>query len=326
MNVLLTSAYDTHVQLDVLRQLSAVDSYGEHHVVQSPDDADVIVFVEDAQFGDYFYSRLRQHPWVKQYRDKVFMYNEVDYPWCALPGLYCSMPSADFQSSRQMAFPYLSTLNPHVSSIHAQNSPRHFLFGFVGSASHKSRRDILALKRTNAGAGIHDTSDFDAWKCPDMHQATPCSLYADTMAKSLYVLCPRGLGTSSSRLFETLEAGRAPVIVSDNWVAPEHIDWSFAVRIAESDVARIPDILASVKDEAVERGEAARAAWEQAYSASTLFHTAISSVQELHQSCKQRKLFTVATDTIYKTRVQCEHSLRSYARALRHWRSDMRFG
>lgn len=326
MNVFLTSAYDTHLQLDALRELSVSDTYGEHQIVQSPDEADVILFVEDAQFNDYFYSRLRQHPWVKQYAEKVFMYNEVDYPWCALPGLYCSMPRADFQGSRQIAFPYLSNLNPHVPLIHAQNTPRHFLFSFVGSASHKSRREVLALRHTNAGAGIHDTSEFNAWKCPDKRHASPCRLYADTMAESLYVLCPRGLGTSSSRLFETVEAARAPVIVSDNWVAPPHIDWSFAVRIAESDIARIPEILASIKDEAIERGEAARAAWEKAYSASALFHTTISSIQQLQQIGKERNLLTLPTDQIYKTRVQLEHSVRSYARAIRNWRSELRFG
>lgn len=326
MKVLLTSAYDKHLQLAALERLAASDCHGEHQVVQSPDKADVILFVEDAQFDDYFYSKLRQHPWVKQYPEKIFMYNEVDFPWCVLPGLYCSMPSTEFQHGRQVAFPYLTSLNPHVSKIHTWDSPRRWLFSFVGSASHKSRRDILTLKHTCSSAEIHDTSEFDAWKCQNKRLADECSLYAKTMAESHYVLCPRGLGTSSSRLFEALEAGRAPVIISNNWVAPPHIDWRFAVRISEGDIAKIPAKLESIKDEAIERGEAARRAWERAYSDTSLFHTAVNSVQMLRSWDNGRSALSVSSDKLYRTKIRLEHSARSFARALRSLQSDSRLG
>ena len=50
------------------------------------------------------------------------------------------------------------------------------------------------------------------------------------------MICPRGWGSSSIRLFEVMEMGRVPVIISDAWVneAPKWAD--FSVRVSEADV------------------------------------------------------------------------------------------
>ncbi len=36
---------------------------------------------------------------------------------------------------------------------------------------------------------------------------------------------PRGIGASSVRIFEAMRAGRAPVIISDDWIVPPVGDW-----------------------------------------------------------------------------------------------------
>ena len=43
---------------------------------------------------------------------------------------------------------------------------------------------------------------------------------ADFIRRTRFVLCPRGQGVSSIRLFEVMKSGRVPVIISDAFVPP----------------------------------------------------------------------------------------------------------
>jgi hypothetical protein len=61
------------------------------------------------------------------------------------------------------------------------------------------------------------------------------------IAWSKFVLCPRGYACSRWRLFETMMAGRVPVIISDQWVPPEGPAWErFSVRVSQKHVAQPP--------------------------------------------------------------------------------------
>ena len=81
-----------------------------------------------------------------------------------------------------------------------------------------------------------------------------------------------------------MQAARAPVIISDNWVPPPHVDWDFALVVPESDIEAIPDILIEHLSEAADRGQAAREAWEAAYAPTVIFDTVGQSLQYLLQA------------------------------------------
>jgi len=279
MKILATSAYDTHEMLDALRAMASIDQIGNHTLCESAEEADVILFVENTHFNDYLYKQLRQHPLIQQFPEKTFMYNESDKPWSALPGLYCSMPRRFFQSDKQIAFPYLATPNEFIKDVHTWDVEKRWLFSFVGSASHRCRKQVMAL--TAESEGVQDTSEFNVWDCTVHTKAAQGINFAQTMAESHFMLCPRGIGTSSYRLFETLEAGRAPVIIANQWVPTPHINWDFAVRVDERDIKSIPALLRSISDEAEDRGNAARAAWELAYAPSVMFNTVGESLASL---------------------------------------------
>jgi hypothetical protein len=319
MKLFATSAYETHEMLDTLKEYAAKDRHARHELVDSAADADAILFTENTHFDDYLFSNLSEHPLVKAFPEKVFMYNESDKPWSALPGLYCSMPKRFFQPSKQIAFPYLSTPNEFIKDVYKRDVERKWLFSFVGSVSHRSRRDVVALG--DVSRGVKDTSEFNVWDCTDDVKAAQGSVFADTMAASWFMLCPRGIGTSSYRLFETLEAGRAPVIMSDQWVPTPHINWDFAIKVREKDIKNIPEILRSVAGEAKERGDAARAAWESAYAPDTMFDTVCESVAwliEEHQHkgeahpLRQLRKLAIATD------LAAIQSLRALRKSLLH--------
>lgn len=85
------------------------------------------------------------------------------------------------------------------------------------------------------------------------------------------------------RLYETLEAGRVPVIISDQWAPPPETDWGFAIQVEERRTSSIPGLLSSLANEAHDRGEAARQAWLHAYAANTMFNTVGDSLESLMQ-------------------------------------------
>lgn len=284
MKLFLTSAYEVHTVLDAVKVYAESDKRGRHQLCSRPSEADVILFVEDGQFDDYLYKRLSMHTLIKRFPEKTFMYNEVDKPWCVLPGLYCNMPKRFFQPDRQIAVPMLTIPNELVGQIYDRKdqSERKWLYSFVGAASHRCRNGVLDLAdRTEA---VQDTSGFNMWESPVEERLAAERNYADIMADSLFVLCPRGIGTSSYRLYETMQAGRAPVIISDQWVQPPHVNWDFAVTIPENEVHNLPELLQGMAGEARERGEAARQAWEATYAPDVIFDTIAESLLYLKQS------------------------------------------
>lgn len=321
MKIKATSAYEKHNMLDALLSMAKLDQSGNHSLCESAEEADIIVFVEDTHFDDYLFKAVRQHPLTQQFPEKTFMYNEADKPWSALPGLYCCMPRRFFQPNKQVAFPYLDCPNDFIKDVYHQNVEKRWLFSFVGSASHRVRRDVVAL--ADSSKGIKDTSEFNVWDCTADTKAAQGTDFAQTMAESKYMLCPRGIGTSSYRLFETLEAGRAPVIISNQWVPTPHIDWDFAVRVDERDVKSIPELLRSIADEADERGEAARAAWESAYAPNVLFDTLGESLAWLLEERRHMEAHHPMR-RFRKVAISADLAATNFARSLRRqWRQAL---
>ena len=286
MKIHLTSAYDSHQNLDTLRQLVVKDRMGRHSLCESAEEADAILFVENTHFDDYLFKRLRRHPLLHRFPGKSFMYNESDKPKFALPGLYTCVTERQFQADRQVPFAYFGSANRYVPHIHQWQVEKRWLFSFVGSMSHHCRHDVLEL--ASVSGGVRDTSEFNVWHSNEAERNSQGLVYAEAMAASYFMLCPRGIGPASLRLFETLEAGRAPVIISDQWVPTPHIDWQFAVQVRQSEISSIPSLLRSMVGEAEDRGRAARQAWEQAYAPDVMFDTVAESVAWLFDTSSPR--------------------------------------
>jgi len=132
---------------------------------------------------------------------------------------------------------------------------------------------------------IENTSAWSNWKQGDPSRQERTKRYAETLARSKFVLCPRVIGTTSYRLFETMQMRRVPVIISDAWVPPVGPDWgSFSIRVAENKIAEIPEILNLYVDRYEEMGKKARQAWEEWFSPEVLFHRLAENVAILMSS------------------------------------------
>lgn len=271
-----------HCARDKLLQCARVDRFGVHSLTDDPQEADVILFAEmgfSAALGP-FDARLRAHPLVRRFRDKCFVYNSADIAIPFLPGVYPSIERGFYDDRRVRSGHYLSTHTARPPFVDLPHSQRDLLFSFVGNAgNHPVRRRIVELRHSR---GVSADVAGGAWGSGREAVTRFVAEYADVMSRSRFALCPRGLGTSSIRLFESMQSGTVPVIVSDDWVEPAGPDWSaFSVRIAEADVDRIPMVLESLEERSGEMGGRARAAWEDWFSDEVSFHRVIEWCAEI---------------------------------------------
>jgi hypothetical protein len=164
--------------------------------------------------------------------------------------------------------------NPYVTCTPAREDAP-FLFSFVGDAStHPIRKSICGLRHPRAK--LIDTATY-CWEIRHKGSSEQRRAfeedYANILRDSLFVLCPRGWSPSSVRLFETLKAGRVPVIISDQWTPPIGPDWdSCSVSVPEAEVASIPQRLESLAPRAAEMGRVARQIYEEWFAPEICFH------------------------------------------------------
>jgi hypothetical protein len=87
-----------------------------------------------------------------------------------------------------------------------------------------------------------------------------------------------------------MKAGRACVILADDWVPNDYINWDeFSIRIAEKDVARLPEILDQHAHRASEMGVLARQVWEEHFSERTRFHRVVELCLEIQKQIDNGK-------------------------------------
>lgn len=249
-------------------------------IVQLVDDsagADLVVFAESHQNGASAGDRLegvRNSSVFRARPDRCVVHSGADTPWPAVPGFYPSIERRWYRPGWMRSSCYLIRKNPFLEPecLGWQGSPT-LLASFTGACRGKPVRQQM-LDLSHPRCMIKDTfSEFvGAIRRGDaMREAELKRSHVRGMLASRFVLCPRGAGTSSIRLFEAMECGRAPVIISDDWVEPEGPEWEhFAVRVPEGRIREIPKLLESLEGEADARGRLAREAWEEWFSPTRL--------------------------------------------------------
>jgi hypothetical protein len=282
VNVLIATAGD-HPWSRALRAdveaVARLDRIGEHALVTDPGEAEVILFVDPHQHpSDWRQRAIRRHPLVRELPEKVFVYDERDLPRDSLPGVYVSMPRGSFDPRRHRAFAYYRL----ATDVGVPDDSPDLLFSFQGRRVGPVRPAVLVLSHPRAV--VEDTSRYDFFgpQSPTLEEAR--RRYRETMRRSKFVLCPRGSGTASFRLFEALASGRVPVVVSDDWVAPEGIAWeTCSVRIPEHEVETIPDRLEALESQWPELSSAAASVYREWFAGDVWFHRVVEHCRELRE-------------------------------------------
>lgn len=262
---------------------SAEMNPSRHQLVEDPKEADIILFPKiSVAFGFL----IRRDEIYKAFPEKCFAFGIDDEPVPMVPGIYASLRKDGYLPERARAGFYLSAMeNPHV--VFDQSTERDLLYSFIGSTNTWPMRAELAKIKHPRGF-FQDTSKESL---PILSSGTDeqrdafWKRYAEILRRSQFVLCPRGMGTSSIRLFESMRMGRAPVILADQWVPPNGPRWEeFSIRIPESEALNVPQILEKREDEAIALGLKARQEWERWFAPEVMFNTVIDWCLEIKEA------------------------------------------
>jgi Exostosin family len=189
----------------------------------------------------------------------TYAYCNSDAPLSVFPGLYPSL-------SRRAAVPSYAVGSCYIEEIRADrpaplptHAQRQHLWSFLGRTETHPIRAQLARAAEHWAHGY-----FRASKSGD---SLGFEAYNDALRQTRFALCPRGFGPASIRIFEAMQAGCVPVIISDQWCAPVGIEWDqCSLRLKESQIDQLPAMLERYADQSDQLGAAARRAWELHFS------------------------------------------------------------
>lgn len=272
----------TH-QYDMLRQLFQSSQPRRHDWVDNPHEADLI-FLTNAQQKTG--PALETHPLPRLYPEKCFLLSEQWEPPFLMAGIYANAPRTMLGRGRfrtgSYALHHPDFKNPFIDRYDyaAESGLRRpdLLASFLGRNCHPVRERLFAMKFPSGKVLIEDTSNFDAFQHDHAGKTERQRHYFERCLRSKFILCPRGAGPNSIRLFEALKLGIAPVIISDDWVPCEGPEWKvFAIFVAERDLDRLEAVLLAAEPSYHQRGQLARLAHENFFSRKTYFNYLVAS-------------------------------------------------
>lgn len=271
MKIHLVSAYSAQGEASVSAWLEKCGCLASHHLVPSPADADLILFAEVYAGLDPYFLDVLRHPVYRAYRQKCVLYHISDVTQTLCRTISPSIDKNHPNAHARRSFSYLVRVhdNPYLDEIPVSQiflAERRHLFSFVGDPkTHPVRQNLLALNHPRALLNAVTGSSATQM---GLDEREPFQKgYLQTILDSEFVLCPRGIGPASMRLFEVMQLGRAPVIISDDWLPVSGIDWEeFALLVPEAQVGQIPQLLEQQKHRALEMGKRAREVWMENFS------------------------------------------------------------
>lgn len=276
MKFYITSAFPFHpvnnFGVEWIKESKGLSSDKTYSLVDDPDFADVILFIEHHPASDPYFFKVLNHELTKNYNHKVILYTDTDNPLALVPTISPSFEKKFYNKHRERSGPYIGrhTENNSIFFLKDRREPD-YLFSFLGaSRTHPVRKEILQLKFQNCF--LKDTSDKNLWELSAEDKVLFEKEFIQTSQNSYFILCPRGHGVNSYRLYESMEMGIAPVIISDQWIPMEGPHWEeFSIIIPEKKISELPDILLRNKSRAIEMGKIARVNWERWFSRKVCF-------------------------------------------------------
>lgn len=261
----------------------------DHVIVSDPNEADTLIYPipgwsEGPGVGRL--SRISPRWWRR-----LFVYSTDDRPLMWAPGVYASAPSGRATGGPFRGGHYLVHHNIEEGGLTIASSDpsvADHLWTFVGTAATfpKLRTRVIALDDPRSIRA--DTTEWHTktrWEWKESGNAGELDAfrdYSEALRRSLFVACPRGAGPSSMRIFEAMEAGRCPVIISDEWLAPPMVNWDeCSIRVAEHEVDSLPERLRAEEHRARELGQHARREWERWFARERMLDFLVAAISDI---------------------------------------------
>lgn len=281
------------------------DKIGRHELVDDVDSADIILFVGGR--CTYHFDILSSNIY-KAAKDRCFILDSNDNTIPSIPGIYMSIPSRYHSCYAYQYGFYLRVFDNNVLQECASHDGCKYLYSFVGRVDNAPiiRKAIINLRDERAFLK-------DSWSM----QSDQDTEYSRILTESKFVLCPRGFGPSTWRVFEAMRAGRSPVIISNEWQPPPGVRWQdFAVIVKEDEISSIPERLASLEPFAEEMGRRAWEEWERNFSLGSAFNWIVNTLSEIQKNQPPDSAFQPGYRLLeaLSTKMHRRKYLREYAR------------
>jgi hypothetical protein len=245
-----------------------------HEIVTDPSAADIILIFGTSALEP---QRLLEYELYKAFPERCAVYTEDDDCLPLIPGVHTNAPISEHtRIGRIFNYAHITrngrfqnrfleeTTSPVPIGMKAE---KRYFFTFQGGSTSLLRKRIYNLKFDRSDVLIENTSAYWHWDNSQPSRAKRQRHYAETLAASHFVLCPRGAGGGSSRFFEVMAAAVAPVLLSDDFALPPGPAWdTFLIQVRERDIGRLPQILEPYLENAAERGRLARQAFDEYFS------------------------------------------------------------
>ena len=235
-----------------------------HAEAGSPEEADALLLQEPWDFREWRYiDRLRADPIVGRFAHKVFTVNNDDAASGLLRGVYSCLPTNRADDALHALVPFIRPVNEIVlQRAGLPRPPADCLAAWFGNPkSSRVRRKLYDQYKTSASLRVMTTSSWMQYGSDER------TLYADMLHAGKFALCPSGWAPATLRLYESMAMGVAPVLVADSIELPKGPNWDeFVIRVAESDLGRLEELIAPYVPRYEEMGALAYAAWLKYFS------------------------------------------------------------
>jgi hypothetical protein len=137
-----------------------------------------------------------------------------------------------------------------IPSRYIKKEPKQILASFVGSLTHPIRMKMYDSLKTYDDCAIY----MKNWM--NVVAEDQFKMFVNASLASKFVLCPRGFGTTSFRLYEAFQLNSVPVYISDEHYLPwsNELNWNeFCVLINKDQIENIHEILNKISDKEYEK-------------------------------------------------------------------------
>ena len=157
------------------------------------------------------------------------------------PNTICFSAGGNVISDKTVPIPLICSKLPPIES-----SEKKYLATFVGSNTHPIRQIMCAALQEKNNCPIY----LKNWS-PHVNK-NEFDLFIEYATQSKYLLCPRGYGLNSFRLYEAFQLNCVPVIITDKMYLPwqDELDWTtFSVPINNNDISSLYEKLNSISED-----------------------------------------------------------------------------
>lgn len=275
--------YWYRVQWETL--IARIDRSKLNAVCERTKDADLIIDPRDYGYEAGSRNLFRRH------EDNRLAWHHGDRPAGLMKGFYCSLTRRQFDNRSHRTFCYPVVYNELIEHFPTEDATTNWTF--YGGLSAPVRRALVGelkdrVSQTNGFIHVQDAQ----WNAMYVRSGQDFKRhYANGLSQTKFMVCPRGHGTGSIRLFETLQAGRVPVILADDYVLPHGLESAgCAIVMAERDFAQLPEVVERHLPHWPQMAAAARKFWEDNYGDDNMLDNLVSQADDLRTTRLTRQI------------------------------------